>query len=245
MVSRKEIKAFYDSRKAGERGIYVSTYDQEGRLFAILSLIDLEKARTVLDVGCGVGWLTRQYAKLTQGQVIGINFSKESISEARDKAAKEGLSNLKFKKMDAEDLQFENDTFDCIICSEVLEHLLDPQKALNEMRRVVKPSGRIAITTPNPWNWNAVFRKLTGKVKEQPYEQLISPSKLNKMIENAGMRIIKRKWTYYLPPVSPQRKPPDILVRLSKFIERKNLLPYMGLYQVCLLRPATGVRGKS
>lgn len=259
MVSKKQIEAFYDSYKAGEYGEYSTKYEQEGRLSAVLSLIDLEQAGLVLDVGCGVGWPTRQYARLTQGQVTGIDSSKESINQAREKAAKEGLDNLSFQVMDAEELRFENDTFDVIICSEVLEHLLTPQKTLNEMSRVVKSTGQIVITTPNPWYWRRMPARVSGKIrgilppstqsiynrliaplkpkrrksnrvevitKRQIYDQPIDPLKLNRMIRNAGLRLIKRKGTYYLP----------LPHRVSKFIERHNLLPYLGLYQVCLCR---------
>lgn len=242
MVGKEEIKAFYDSYKAGGYGRHTSRYEQEGRLLAILSLIDLKEVGLTLDVGCGVGWLTRQYAKLTQGQVIGIDFSKESINGARSKAIEEGLNNLKFEVMDAEELRFENNTFDCIICSEVLEHLLNPQKALDEMNRVVKPTGQIVITTPNPWNWNMVIGAFSRKLRRIPrrgqlYDQPMTPLKFNKMVKAAGMRIVRRKGTYYLPPlISPQRKLYQLFVKVSKFIERKNLLPYLGLYQVCLHR---------
>lgn len=237
MISKKEIEAFYNVYKAGECGEHTSKYDQEGRLLAILSLVNLEKAGLVLDIGCGVGWLSRQYAELTKGQLVGIDFSEETISEARAKAMEEGLDNLKFEVMDAEDLGFRDNIFDIVICSEVLEHLLNPQKALNEMNRVVKPTGKIVITTPNPWNWNMVYKSLFKKSCGQIYDQPIAPLKLNKMAKDAGMRIVKRKGTYYIPPslIPQQSKLNYIFVRASKFIERTNALPYLGLYQVCLL----------
>ena len=79
------------------------------------------------------------------------------------------------------------------------------------------------------------LRRTTGG---QLYDHPMSPLELNKMVKNAGMRVIERKGTYYLPPrVSPQSRLYDIFVRVSKFIEVRNLLPYVGLYQVCLLRP--------
>lgn len=241
MVSKKEIEEFYNGYKAGEYGRHTSIYEQEGRLLAILSLIDLQEAKLVLDIGCGVGFLTRQYAKLTRGQVIGIDSSKQSINEARDKAIEEGLDNLSFEVMDAEELQFENDTFDCIICSEVLEHLPSPEKALKEMSRVVKPTGKVVITTPNPWNWNmvygAVLRKLRRTAEGQIYDQPLSPLELNKIVKNTGMTVLDRKGTYYLPPrISQQSKFYNIFLKISMFIEGINLLPYLGLYQVCLLR---------
>lgn len=242
MFNKDQIRTFYNGYKAGEYGTHTRTYEQEGRLGAILSLLNLRETGSILDIGCGVGWLTRQYAREAQDQVIGIDFSEQSIAVARDMAMKEGLNNLEFQVMDAEELQFENDQFDCIICSEVLEHLLHPEKALNEMHRVLKHTGQIVVTTPNPWNLNmicvAVVRKIKPTAWEHIYDQPIAPLKFNKMVKNAGMRVISRKGTYYLPlrpRISPEGKLHSALAMVSKSIEKRNLFPYMGLYQVCLL----------
>jgi len=245
VVSKDEIRNFYDSYRTGGYGRNTSIYEQEGRLLTVLSLVDFPEAGTVLDVGCGTGWLTKQYAKLTQCQVIGIDFSEQSIAIASDEAIKEGLSNIKFEVMDAEGLEFDSDSFDRIVCSEVLEHLLQPEKALNEMHRVLKPTGQIVVTTPNPWNWNSVYgsvvRRITKASREQIHDQPIAPLKLNKMVKNASMRIIKRKGTYYLPPlISLESNLGGLFIKVSRFIERHNLLPYIGLYQVCLLRRVSG-----
>ncbi len=248
MLTKKDIMAFYDGYKAGECGKYSNVYEQQGRLAAILSLIDLSTMTLVLDMGCGTGWLTRQYANLTHGQAIGIDFSVESVNAAYSKAKEAGIYNVKFIAMDAEELQFGDDSFDCIICSEVIEHLLNPQKALEEMARVVKPDGVVVITTPNPWNCNMVIgtiirevRNTKGKwsAKGQIYDQPLTPLKLNRMILAAGMKIIKGKGSYYLPPLlnSRWKKLHNIFIRVSTFIEKKNLFSYFGLYQICLLYP--------
>lgn len=49
---------------------------------------------------------------------------------------------------DAADLPFESDSFDCVICTEVLEHCPDPEEVLREFRRVLRPTGRVFLTTP-------------------------------------------------------------------------------------------------
>ena len=89
----------------------------------------------------------------------------------------------------------------------------------------------IVVTTPNPWNWNsiseAVIRKIRKTTRKQIHDQPLAPLKLNKMVKNAGMEIIKRKGTYYLPLlISPESKLYSAFEKISKFIERRNLLPY-------------------
>ena len=241
MIDKKKIQRFYDSFKAGDYGKHTSIYEQEGRLFAMLSLVNLQEKEFVLDIGCGVGFLTRQYANLARGRVTGIDLSPESINKAKNKAVEDGLDNIEFAIMDAEELHFKNDAFDCIICSELLEHLLDPLKALKEMNRVVKPQGQIVITTPNAWRvvpWRMVLGVLGHRYERQLYDQPLSPLKLNKLVKDAGLRIIKRKGTYYVPLfIPPRRRVYGAFVRLSMLLEKANLLPYLGLYQVCLLHP--------
>lgn len=238
MIDKKKIQRFYDSYKAGDYVKHTSKYEQDGRLLAILSLVNLQEKEVVLDIGCGVGFLTRQYARLARGWVMGVDLSTKSINEAKNKAVEEGLDNLEFAVMDAEELNFKNDAFDCIICSEVIEHLPDPLKALKEINRVAKPQGQIVITTPNAWRvvpWRMVLRY---RAKKQLYDQPLSPMKLNKLIKDAGLRVIKRRGTYYVPLlISPRRRVYGAFVRLSMLLEKKNMLPYLGLYQVCLLHP--------
>ncbi len=62
-------------------------------------------------------------------------------------------------KVDAnERLPFDDDQFDCVWCSEVIEHLNDPVHAMNELRRVTKPGGSLILTTPNSYAW--LFRAI-------------------------------------------------------------------------------------
>ena len=67
------------------------------------------------------------------------------------------------KKVDAnKELPFENGEFDLVWCSEVIEHVRDPEYSLREMARVVKPGGHIILTTPNSYAWIFRFIALFG-----------------------------------------------------------------------------------
>ena len=61
-----------------------------------------------------------------------------------------------------EPLPFDADTFDLIWCSEVIEHLVNPEESLKEMLRVCKPGGRVILTTPNSYMWLFRMLKLVG-----------------------------------------------------------------------------------
>jgi ubiquinone/menaquinone biosynthesis C-methylase UbiE len=101
----------------------------------------------ILEVGCGAGLLSLKLAPLAK-LIIGIDISQHALNFAN--CVKEHLqhTNVMFQKVNAEYLAFQDRVFDLVLCSEVLEHLPAPERALQEMRRVLKDSGRIVLSTP-------------------------------------------------------------------------------------------------
>ena len=98
-----------------------------------------EKLR-ILDVGTGTGFLSISLAELGH-QVVGIDLSEGMISFAKKVADERGL-NIDLVVGDAESLDFDNDYFDVVVSRWVLWTLLDPEKAISEWMRVLKPGGR-------------------------------------------------------------------------------------------------------
>ncbi len=95
----------------------------------------------VLDVGSGSGWLVRMMVD-SGVRVISVDLSSKSLARIRRQTGGEALVSP------AERLPFADGTFDCVMASEVVEHLNDPGFAITEFFRVVKPSGRVIVTTP-------------------------------------------------------------------------------------------------
>lgn len=107
-------------------------------------LSHLQNEMTLLDVGCGPGNITADLAsRLTKGHVIGIDASSEIVDQA--KSQYESQENLTFSHGDVYRLDFDDDTFDVVHAHQVLQHLSDPVAALVEMRRVLRPSGILAV----------------------------------------------------------------------------------------------------
>jgi ubiquinone/menaquinone biosynthesis C-methylase UbiE len=112
----------------------------------VLRLARLEPGESILDVGCGTGTLAiaaKRHVGPT-GAVYGIDASPEMLARANKKASKGGID-VVFKKAFAQNLPFPDAQFDAVLTTVMLHHL--PRKARQlsacEMRRVLKPGGRV------------------------------------------------------------------------------------------------------
>jgi ubiquinone/menaquinone biosynthesis C-methylase UbiE len=103
----------------------------------------------VLDVGCGDGTFTRQFAKLHHGRLAGIDIRERKIEEARVAAAAAGVA-IEFHNASAEAMPFADDSFDVVMFSNSLHHMADIDLALHEAVRVLAPGGLIYIMEPVP-----------------------------------------------------------------------------------------------
>ena len=98
----------------------------------------------VLDVACGTG-NTALMARARNAVVTGLDLTPELLAVAQKRAAEEGYSDITWKAGDAEDLPFPDGTFDVVVSSCGLMFAPDQQKVANEVARVTKRGGRIAI----------------------------------------------------------------------------------------------------
>jgi ubiquinone/menaquinone biosynthesis C-methylase UbiE len=103
----------------------------------------------ILDVGCGPGAITADFARLApQGHTTGVDNSASIIAQAQTTfpSSLPGLGNLSFAVADATKLEaFPDNSFDIVHAHALLTHLPDPVAALKEFRRVVKPGGLVAL----------------------------------------------------------------------------------------------------
>jgi 2-polyprenyl-3-methyl-5-hydroxy-6-metoxy-1,4-benzoquinol methylase len=119
----------------------------EKRRFDLISrLVPGADVSDILDLGCGSGWLSEMLQ--SRGfRVTALDLGFDSIRRASVRL-KERSAGVSFTLGDIYHLPFGESNFDAVVASEVLEHLDDPQAALHEMARVVRPGGCLAVTTP-------------------------------------------------------------------------------------------------
>jgi 2-polyprenyl-3-methyl-5-hydroxy-6-metoxy-1,4-benzoquinol methylase len=125
---------------------------------------------TILDFGCGTGdHLTFPLARLGH-EVLGLDFHEASVQEARRRYA---LPNLSFRTDALEDLTGKGLTFDVIVCSEVLEHLREPQDLLAALRPLLRSGGGLIVTTPNGFGAFETLCRLERVLKRIGVHQLL------------------------------------------------------------------------
>jgi ubiquinone/menaquinone biosynthesis C-methylase UbiE len=113
----------------------------------VVDTLGLHPGEHLLDAGCGLGAPANQIATEYSAQVTGITISPIEASKAQARADAMGLSDqVRFEAGDYHALPFPEDHFDAVIAIESLMHSIDLEKALLELRRVLRPGGRIAIT---------------------------------------------------------------------------------------------------
>jgi ubiquinone/menaquinone biosynthesis C-methylase UbiE len=130
-----------------------ATYDRWADTSRPFRTALIERARvgagsSLLDVACGPGLLIFDAISTVgpAGRGVGIDISDKMVEEARRKAARLKLTNTHFQRMDAENLEFPDESFDAVTAGLALLHFPDPLRALSEMKRVLKPGGGVAVS---------------------------------------------------------------------------------------------------
>ncbi|MCB9369045.1 MAG: glycosyltransferase [Calditrichaeota bacterium] len=147
-------------------------------------------AREVLDVGCGNGATGKLIQQLTGARVTGIEIHPEVA-----KVARQVLADVHVLDVEADELPFSQKQFDCILCGDVLEHLIDPWKALQKLVSHLKPTGCLIVSLPNVRNLGVIGQLLEGSWNYQEYGILDSThlrffakSDMEKLFASAGLR---------------------------------------------------------
>lgn len=98
----------------------------------------------VADIGCGEGYLTLETARWAR-RVIGIDQSDEVLERARALAARRRVDNVEWKKGDLSRLPLRDESMDVAMLSQSLHHAGDPERAVAETTRVLRPGGRVLV----------------------------------------------------------------------------------------------------
>ena len=167
----------------------------------ILAEINKENWHSVLDAGCGtaavIELLSREYP---DKEYTGIDISEKMIEVANRK----NLKNARFVRGDCENLPFENESFDAVICSQSFHHYTDPQGFFNSVFRVLKKGGRLILRDmsnscpPVYWFVNHIEMPLINHLAHKGDVRIYNEKDIEKLCQNSGMELerFEHKWFF-------------------------------------------------
>jgi 2-polyprenyl-3-methyl-5-hydroxy-6-metoxy-1,4-benzoquinol methylase len=137
------------------------------------------KTNRMLDIGFGAGTIL-EVATCQGWEVFGQEVSKPAVDQALSKGFNVFLGTLN-------EAQYPTDSFDLVTCSEILEHVPDPQELVNEVFRILRPGGLFWATTPSARGISYRIMKTDWTTISPPeHTQLYSPKGIARMLRNAG-----------------------------------------------------------
>jgi SAM-dependent methyltransferase len=207
-----------------------------GKLTMIDELLrpHLEADSRVLEIGCGAGNLLIQ-AGVPGSYPIGLDLSLQALtfvcSRLREMlSAPEPIRGYACIQSIGESLPLADSSVDCAILSEVIEHLEAPQLSIREATRVLRPSGRLLITTPNYhslWplmEWTVDRLKMAPKMGGEQHIRKFDPASLKVLMRECGLRAEYFGTMYLLSPFTSVLSPHWAMKQLAGELKRRSSL---------------------
>jgi O-antigen biosynthesis protein len=185
-------------------GFYALNERPHGSQMKIVELV--AGARRVLDVGCSTGYLAERMQQ-RGATVVGLDVDERAAEQARRFCEEVHVGDV-----ETMELPFEPGTFDAVVCGDLIEHLRDPQGFLVRVRPLLRPGGRLVLSTPNIANWAMRLSLLFGRFRytewgllDRTHTHFFTRKTLRECLEAAGYRLVVFDFTVPVPVLSTPR----------------------------------------
>lgn len=198
---------YYSSQENDRERMYYNLPDEYYQRMRLEKLQEMffslcPENTTILDVGCGDGFGASFVLNgFRYSKYVGLDLSMKKL-----KRTKEFIKKSHTLLADAEELPFKKSSFDVVFCFETLEHLINPEKALQEIKRVVKDDGLCLISIPIDSTFQEKLLKLFNKVKSRKkntfneHIQFFSLSRILNLFKNNSFIILSNSYCVFLFP---------------------------------------------
>jgi ubiquinone/menaquinone biosynthesis C-methylase UbiE len=207
-----------------------------------MDLLDVRDGHSVLDIGCGEGYLLRKAAHRAW-LALGVDLVEARLRASRDgppDSCRSGCPPIELAVADGQRLPFADASFDRIICTETLEHVADARLALRELARVLRPGGRVAVSAPH-FLCEAILCRLIRGYVEFPggHRRMFTPRTLTRALARAGLQpyagylrdsLEATYWILLSLLTRPPRRFDAVLAAVERWRARTRAEPYSRLY---------------
>jgi ABC-2 type transport system ATP-binding protein len=155
-------------------------------------LTEEDNLGNLIELGCGTGYFTKTLADKSES-IISTDISEEMLSIAR-----ENMKGFEFQVMDCQDIKFDEGTFDTVFMGLVLL-FTQPEKALKESRRILKPGGLLIIADPDIsflsfyGNLKFRFKALVNYRKIPTTDHFLNQEKIVNMLNKTGFEVVSKE----------------------------------------------------
>lgn len=172
----------------------------------LLAMALVDGPGRVLDVGCSSGYLARPLSE-AGATIVGVELDPVAAQEARAVCEEVLVGDV-----ETIDLPFSAFSFDVVLCGDVIEHLREPGAALARLRPLLRPGGRLVLTTPNVANWAIRLSLLGGRwrytdrgILDRTHTHLFTRKTLVETVTLAGYRVVELDHTAPVPYIGAPR----------------------------------------
>ena len=165
--------------------------------------LKLKQKDLVLDMGCGEGRHAISLHAIEDNNSVAFDLSYDDVKIAKDRLldfdTSQNKSFCQFGVGDIDNLSFKDNSYDVVICSEVLEHVEDPEIALKELARVLKTGGKLAVSVPRFFpEW--LCWKISDEYSKTPggHVRIFRHNQLKEMVKKNGLIYDEFHWAHSL-----------------------------------------------
>jgi 2-polyprenyl-3-methyl-5-hydroxy-6-metoxy-1,4-benzoquinol methylase len=191
-----------------------SRHTYSRRLETVEELCGGLTGKRVLDIGCAYGFRTVGLLERGAAFVAGIDLDQNRIAEAKQYAHQMGMTTIAFQAMNAESLEYEDNSFDVVLADEMIHHADNLSSVLGEMFRVTKRGGVTVISDHNKWSLASELVRCIYFGKNRA--RVFSARQVSELLKTAQFQDIKYRHVIFTLPF---RKTPRFLVRINSVLE--------------------------
>lgn len=226
-------KEYTHDRLGGDFARHLSAYDTQRRVEVLIDRFlpdEAVRGKKALDVGCGLGYFS---ARLQQrgAEVTALDLGPSMVEQTRERVGCVAVVGDMLGLV----AQFGPDAFDVVVASESIEHTPDPAEAVRQMALVLRPGGRLSLSTPNIL-WHPVV-SLASRLRLRPYdgyENFSTWGGLRRSLDENGIDVMAEYGLHLFPFQTG-------LFRLSRWVDAHAQWARAGMINLCILgrkRPA-------